>query len=167
MSLKDAALSDLEQELTTTRRMLERVPDGRMAWKPHEKSMTLGRLSMHLAELPASAQRVLTTDSFHFLAPGQPPPARREATTVAEALETFDANVALLRAALDSVDDATLQKPWTLLRAGQEVSTDPKLTALRRRGISHMIHHRAQLGVYLRLLDIPIPGSYGPSADEG
>lgn len=166
MTLKDTALSDLEQELATTRRVLERVPDGHMAWKPHEKSMTLGRLSMHIAEIPGSAQRVLTTDSFHFMAPGQPLPPRREAATRAEVLETFDANAALLRAALEQVDDATLEKPWRFLRAGQEVSNDPKLATLRRRGISHMIHHRAQLGVYLRLLDVPIPGSYGPSADE-
>lgn len=166
MTLKDLALADLDPELATTRRVLERVPDDRMAWSPHAKSMSLGRLSMHTAELPAYAHRILTTDSLHYMEPGVPPRPRREATLRAEALETFDANVVTLRAALAQIDDAALQQPWTFLFAGQHVSTQPRIVALRVRGISHMVHHRAQLGVYLRLLYVPIPGSYGPSADE-
>jgi uncharacterized damage-inducible protein DinB len=160
-------LPEFDQEMANTRKMLERVPDGKFAYKPHEKSMTLGRLAMHLAELPKGMLVVINEDGFEFAAPGGPPPARREATSSAEAVEVFDANVALARQALSTIDDTALEKPWTFKAFGQVRYTWPKIVALRTRNLSHMIHHRAQLGVYLRLLGISLPPTpYGPSADE-
>jgi uncharacterized damage-inducible protein DinB len=167
MTTKDLALADFDREMETTRRFLERVPNDKLAWLPHEKSMTLGRLAMHLAELPKGTLAVINEDGFEFAPPGGPPPVRREATSSAEAVETFDANVKLARQALSTADDATLEKPWTFKALGQVRYTWPKIVALRTRVLSHMIHHRAQLGVYLRLLGLSLPPTpYGPSADE-
>jgi uncharacterized damage-inducible protein DinB len=167
MTIKDLALADFDREMGTTRRFLERVPNDRLSWQPHDKSMTLARLAMHLAELPKGSLVVINDDGFEFAPPGGPPPARREATSSAEAVETFDANVALARQALSAADDATLEKPWTFKAFGQVRYTWPKIVALRTRVLSHMIHHRAQLGVYLRLLGVALPPTpYGPSADE-
>jgi uncharacterized damage-inducible protein DinB len=167
MTLKDLALADFDLEMATTRRFLERVPDGQMAWQPHEKSMTLGRLAMHLAEIPKSGLPVLNADEFELAKPGGPPPVRREATSITEAVETLDQNVAALREALSTVDDETLKRPWTFKAFGKVQYTRPKVVAMRTRVLSHMLHHRAQLGVYLRLLGLPLPPTpYGPSADE-
>jgi uncharacterized damage-inducible protein DinB len=167
MTIKELALADFDREMDTTRRFLERVPNDQVSWKPHEKSMTLGRLAMHLAELPKGSLVVINEDGFEFAVPGGPPPVRREATSSAQAVETFDANAALARAALSGADDATLQKPWTFKAFGEVRYTWPKIVALRTRVLSHMIHHRAQLGVYLRLLGVSVPPTpYGPSADE-
>ncbi len=167
MNIKDLALADFDHEMATTRRFLERVPDGQMAWRPHDKSMTLGRLSMHLAEIPKQALQVINFDEFEFAAPGGPPPVRREATSSAEAVQTLDSNVAAVREALSQVDDVTLQRPWTFKAFGQVRYTWPKIVTLRTRVMSHIIHHRAQLGVYLRLLGVSLPPTaYGPSADE-
>jgi uncharacterized damage-inducible protein DinB len=167
MTTKDLALADFDREMESTRRFLERVPDDKLAWQPHEKSMTLGRLAMHLAELPKQMLQVVNDDGYEFGAPGGPPPARREATSSAEVVATLDANVNLARRALSTADDATLEKPWTFKAFGQVRYTWPKIVALRTRVLSHMIHHRAQLGVYLRLLGLSLPPTpYGPSADE-
>jgi uncharacterized damage-inducible protein DinB len=167
MTLKDLALNDFEQEMATTRVFLTRVPEGQMAWRPHEKSMTLGRLTMHLAEIPGAARWIFDADEFHYGAPGAPPPAGREASTVGEALATLDANLALTRAALAKADDAVLATPWTFKAFGRMIYTKPKIEAFRQRVLSHGIHHRAQLGMYFRLLGIAVPPTpYGPSADE-
>jgi uncharacterized damage-inducible protein DinB len=167
MTTKELALADFDREMEATRRYLERVPNDQLSWKPHDKSMTLARLAMHLAELPKGTLVVVNEDGFEFAAPGGPPPARREAASSAEAVETFDANVSLARQALSAADDATLEKLWTFKAFGQVRYTWPKLVALRTRVLSHMIHHRAQLGVYFRLLGVSVPPTpYGPSADE-
>ena len=167
MTIKELALADFDREMETTRRHLERVPNDRLSWKPHEKSMTLARLAMHLAELPKGSLVVINEDGYEFAAPGGPPPVRREATSTAEAVETFDANVSQARQALSTADDATLEKPWTFKAFGQVRYTWTKVVALRTRVLSHMVHHRAQLGVYLRLLGVAVPPTpYGPSADE-
>ena len=167
MTIKDLALADFDREMESTRRFLERVPNAHLAWKPHDKSMTLARLAMHLAELPKGMVVVINEGGFEFAPPGGPPPVRREATSSAEAVETFDTNVGLARAALAGIDDAALQKPWTFKAMGKVQYTWPKIVALRTRTLSHMIHHRAQLGVYFRLLGVALPPTpYGPSADE-
>lgn len=167
MTLKDLALADFDREMAATRLFLQRVPDAQMAWQPHEKSMTLGRLSMHLAEIPKQILPVVNADGFEFGAPGAPPPVRREAKTSAEAVETLDQNVAAAREALSTMDDETFQRPWTFTAFGKVQYTWPKIVALRTRVMSHMIHHRAQLGVFLRLLGVSLPATpYGPSADE-
>ena len=152
---------DLDHELANTRRILERVPDGRGDWQPHEKSMTLGKLAAHLAELPRFPLSMLQTDdldlsSFRF---GSYP-------TTADLLAAFDEGSAALRAALAAADYDALAANWTLRMGDQVLLQGPRGALVRGLGINHLVHHRAQLGVYLRLLGIPIPGLYGPSADE-
>lgn len=167
MSIRELALADFDREMASTRLFLQRVPDAQMSWQPHEKSMTLGRLSMHLAELPKQVLQVVNADGYEFGAPGGSPPVRREATTSAEAVETLDQNVAAAREALGQMNDETWQRPWTFKAFGKVQYTWPKIVTLRTRVLSHMIHHRAQLGVYLRLLGVSVPPTaYGPSADE-
>ncbi|HZS59006.1 MAG TPA: DinB family protein [Gemmatimonadaceae bacterium] len=165
--IKDLALVDFDVEMATTRRFLERVPESQLGWQPHDKSMKLGRLSMHLAEIPGATRWIFDGDEFSYGAPGTPPPKGREASSTAELLETFDKSVGLARAVLDKADDATFAKPWTFKAFGQTIYTKPKIVAFRLRVLSHSIHHRAQLGVYLRLLGVSNPPTpYGPSADE-
>lgn len=164
-ALKQVAFGDLEHELTTTRRVLERVPDERLSWKPHEKSWTFGKLALHLANLLFWQISILRHDEFDLAslpASSQAKPASRD-----QILQTFDRNAVELREALDEAGDAALMEPWTLRRGDQIIFTQPRAAVLRGMGISHLVHHRGQLGVYLRLLDVPVPATYGPSADEG
>lgn len=164
---KDLAFADTEQEIAATRRFLERVPKDQLDWRPHEKSMTLGRLSMHCAEIPGAAARIFETDEYHYNPPGDPPAPRREESTTGDAVALLDTNAAKLRELLRSVDDASLARPWTFKAFGHTIYTVPKLHAYRIRVLNHLIHHRAQLGVYLRLLGVSLPATpYGPSADE-
>jgi uncharacterized damage-inducible protein DinB len=153
---------DLDAELASTRRMLERVPDGQAAWRPHEKSKTLSELATHVADCVGLGATILETDELDALAR----PRREPLATSAELLQRLDENERRLRDALSTVDDDRLSSEWTL-RAGDRVFVRRKRRALLRvMFLSHMIHHRAQLGVYLRLLDVPVPGMYGPTADE-
>jgi len=162
-SLKQLLFSDLEHELATTRRVLERIPDEHLAWKPHEKSMALGGLGTHLANLVRWQVGMLRQDEYDFAAnPATMSPAR----STAELLATFDANVAELRAALADTDDDALGQDWTLRRGEHVVFKQPRRLVLRSAGLSHMAHHRGQLTVYLRLLDVSLPPVYGPTADE-
>ena len=164
LSLMQLATGDLEQELATTRRMLERLPDEHLAWKPHEKSMSLGALAAHLTNLLFWQTMTLEHDAFDVAAP-QP---SRDAPESREALlREFDEKAAVLREALAQTDEAALARPWSLKRGDHVLFTQPKAAILRTFGISHMVHHRGQLSVYLRLLDVPVPPSYGPTADEG
>ena len=163
LSPMQLATGDLERELAITRRMLERVPEEHLAWKPHEKSMSLGTLAAHLANLLWWQTTTLERDEFDVAAP-QPPrtaPESREAL-----LQAFDEKAAVLREALARTDEAALASPWTLRRGDHIIFTMPKAAVLRSFGISHIVHHRGQLSVYLRLLDVPVPPSYGPTADE-
>lgn len=161
-SLKQLALGDLNHELGLTRKMLERVPEGQLEWRPHEKSMTLGGLAMHIATIPYWLIRILEADFFDVSnVTRNPPPGSAQ-----EILDAFEERVASMRRALDAADDAALVKVWQLRRGDQVMQSMPRVAIIRAMGISHMIHHRAQLGVYLRLLDVPLPPIYGPSADE-
>lgn len=162
-SLKRAAFGDFEQELAQSRRVLERIPDQHFAWKPHEKSGSLGQLSGHVAGLPDLALMVLTRDGLDVLGDR---PRREPATTRDELLARFDESAATARAALEAADEATFAQPWTLRAGERVVFTAPRAGALRTFFLSHLIHHRAQLTVYLRLLNVPVPGMYGPSADD-
>ena len=166
MAIRDALLPEFDQEMATTRKMLERVPEDRFEWSPHEKSGSLGWLAGHLASLNTWASLSIAQDTLD-LAPGgkpmDPPPAPQ---TVAELLAMFDKNAADARAAIATVSDEALMKPWSLLQNGTTLMTLPKAAVLRTFVMNHMIHHRAQLGVYLRLNDVPVPSVYGPSADE-
>lgn len=154
---------DFDEEMKNTRKLLERIPidDAHRGYTPHAKSMPLDRLATHVAELPGWLKTALETEGLD-MEPGFKP---RVAASTAELLEIFDKSVASGRAAIDAASDDSLQKDWTFKFAGQTVFTTPR-SQLIRGCINHLVHHRAQLGVYLRLNDIPVPGMYGPSADD-
>lgn len=161
--LKELALADVRQEIAVTRKVLDRLPEEGLDWRPHERSMTLGELATHLANLVGWQRAILEQDEFDFAAGS----SRRETHTSRSAvLAEFDEQRAKLEATLESLDDEALRAEWVLRRGAHVIARLPRLNAYRSFGISHIIHHRAQLGVYLRLLDIPVPGVYGPSADE-
>ena len=162
MTRVDALLPEFDREMTTTRTVLERVPEDRFAWKPHVKSFSLGELATHVANLPTWGTETLNRSEIDV--GGSPTLAAMSST--AEVLAAFDANVAAARAALVAKTDAELAAPWSLKRSGKTVFSMPKSTVLRAFVLSHLIHHRGQLTVYLRLLDVPVPSIYGPSADE-
>jgi uncharacterized damage-inducible protein DinB len=162
MPISQMILPEFDQEMANTRKLLELYPEDKAGYQPHAKSMTLGRLASHVAELASWGKTALESDGID-LEPGQQP---FTAKSRQDLLATFDKNVAEARQAIASVSDAELQKTWTLKFAGNTVFSMPKLAVLRGSVINHLIHHRAQLGVYYRLNDIAIPGMYGPSADE-
>ena len=155
-------LKELDMEATTTRKMLSRIPDDKYDWQPHPKSMTIRRLATHVAELPSWITMTLTTSELDF---ANSPYKPEVINNTAELMNYFERTLADGRAHLEAAKEEQLSESWTL-RNGEEVySTSPKSEVLRMT-YSQIIHHRAQLGVYLRLLDVPIPGSYGPSADD-
>ncbi len=162
MAMKDALLPEFDHEMAVTRKVLSRVPDDKLGWKPHPKSMTFGRLATHVAEIPGWVKETLTTDGIDIGADYKP----TDLTSRAELLETFEKMVAVARSLIESTPDAQYFTPWTLRAGGQEVFTMPKAAVYRSFVLSHLIHHRAQLAVYLRLNDVPVPSIYGPSADE-
>ncbi len=162
MSITGSLLPEFDREMANTRKVLERVPENRFGWKPHEKSWTLAALATHLATLPLWAKMTIEKNSIDISQPVENP----EAKTRAELLERFDANAAGAREAIAGISDEGLLAPWSLVAGGKTMFTLPRLTVLRTFVLNHTIHHRAQLGVYLRLIDVPVPGLYGPSADE-
>jgi uncharacterized damage-inducible protein DinB len=164
MTIAESLLPEFDREMGLTRRVLERVPDGQFAWKPHEKSMTLGRLAEHLAELPYWC-RVTIVDSGIDMS-GTRPAGYTPPSTRAAVLEMFDKNLADARAVLSGRTDAEMMAPWKLSNQGKEIFTMPKAVVLRGFVMTHMIHHRGQMSVYLRLQNVPVPSMYGPSADE-
>lgn len=167
MKISDALLPEFDQEMANTRKTLERVPDDKLGWKPHEKSWAMGGLATHLTNIPSWTVFTIEQDTLDIAPPGAPPFQMPQAQSRKELLETFDKNVAAARAAIAAASDEHLFKPWSLLKGGQTVMTLPRIACLRSFVMNHLIHHRAQLGVYLRLNDIPVPAIYGPSADEG
>jgi uncharacterized damage-inducible protein DinB len=162
MPFRDVLIPEFEHEMKNTRRTLERVPEDKLSWKPHDKSMSLGHLARHVAEIPSWAAPTIEQDELNMA--GYKPPA--EPKTRQEILDIFDANVKAARISLGKLEDAHLGKPWALKGGDQVYFTMPKGGVLRGFVFSHLIHHRAQLGVYLRLLNVPVPSIYGPSADE-
>lgn len=168
MSISQLMLPEFDHEMATTRRVLERVPDDKLDWQPHEKSMTFGRLASHVAELPGWVMSVLQKDSLDFAPPGSPDSPRKAQVFASrqEILETFDRSVASAREAIAATDDETFGKHWTLARGGQTIFNLPRAAVVRTLLLNHVIHHRGQLTVYLRLNDALVPSVYGPSADE-
>lgn len=166
MSIAQSMLPEFDQEMASTRKTLERVPGERFDWRPHEKSYTLGELTTHLANLVTWGSMSIEQDSYDMTPKDGESPRTRPVASVAEALEKFDENVAATRAALAGASDATLMSPWSLVMNGEALFTMPKVAVMRSFVMNHMIHHRAQLSVYLRLNDVPVPAIYGPSADE-
>lgn len=164
MTLRDAFLEEFDLETPLTRRCLERVPEGKGDWKPHDRSMTLGWLSTFLAISPSWGIFVLDRDVFDPSTAGGP--GRQEAKSNAELLSWADRWYGDLRKALAATNDDHLLKPWTLRMGGQVIFTKPRWLALREYIFNHIVHHRAQLGVYLRLNGISVPAIYNDSADE-
>jgi uncharacterized damage-inducible protein DinB len=162
-SLKDVAFGDLERELTVTRRVLEALPEDKFGWTPHEKSMTVARLGTHVADLPEWIQMTLAKDELDIAAmpPPPPPSANRK-----ELLERFDRHVAALHETVARFDMVDFNKPWSMRQGQQVMVTRPRATVYRVWCLNHMIHHRAQLCLYLRLLNIPVPTVYFNTADD-
>jgi len=161
MGMIDSMLQELELETATTRRVLERVPEDKLSWRPHAKSMSLGQLALHLAGLPHRIPEMALVDSFE--ARGF---AQAEATSTQQILDAHDQGVAFAKEKLAAMDDAFLLKTWSMMRGGQPVFSVPRIGMLRRILLNHSYHHRGQLSVYLRLLDVPVPSIYGPTADD-
>lgn len=162
MSMLDPLIAELEQESATTRRVLERVPEDRFDWKPHEKSMHLGRLAMHVATTPLEIAKIATRDEMQ-VSEFEPSP---EVKTTAEVLAAHDKGLAEAKATLSGMDDTTATGMWRVLDGDKELMAMPRIALIRAIMLNHVYHHRGQLTVYLRLLDVPVPSVYGPSADE-
>jgi uncharacterized damage-inducible protein DinB len=166
MRIGQSMIPEFDMEMANTRKVLERVPDEKLDWKIHEKSNTIGWVANHLADIPAWVDMTISHDSLDVEpVAGQPYKSPNE-QYVEAILALFDKNVAEARSLLENVDDATLHEPWKLLKQGEEILTMPRIAVLRTWVLNHTIHHRAHLCVYLRVNDIPVPGLYGPSADE-
>jgi len=165
MSIAQSMLPEFDHEMANTRKTLERVPDDKWDWKPHPKSGSMGWLANHIAFMPGWAVDTITTESFDFMPNGvmvEMPNAKNRA----EALAMFDKGVAKTREALAAASDAQLMQTWSLLQNGTPIFTMPRAAVLRGMIFNHIIHHRGQLCVYFRLNGVPVPGLYGPSADE-
>ncbi len=162
-SVKQVALGDMEHELTRTRVALERIPEEHLDWKPHRKSWSLGELATHISNLPNWAAFTIEGDGLDMAETGPPNVALESREAV---LANFDTSSAAMRQAIRAADDRKLSETWTLRNGGETIFSMPKVAVLRSFVLSHIIHHRAQLTVYLRLLDVPVPSIYGPSADE-
>ena len=165
MAIRDGLLPEFDHEVANTRKTLERVPEGKPDYKPHEKSMAMGRLAGHLAELPGWAKEAILQDSIEIRR-DDPNNTPLVMTSRKQLLEEFDKRTAAGRTAIAGASDEDLMKPWSLIAGGKTIFTLPKVAVLRGFVMNHMIHHRAQLGVYLRLNGVAVPSIYGPSADE-
>jgi len=163
MAMVDALLPEFDHEMAVTRKVLERVDSAQFGWKPHDKSMSLGRLATHVAEIPQWGHTILTQTEFNMVDGEYKPTA---AATTAEVLELFDGQVKTIRAVLAARTDAEFMSTWTFKQNGQELFGMPRAAAWRSWVMSHLIHHRGQLSVYLRQTGAKVPGIYGPSADE-
>ena len=161
MSIANALLSEMEQEAQTTRRVLERVPQAHLAWKPHPKSMSLGQLALHIAMVPGLVAELAARDSIE-----RPRFVQPEASAASELVPALDSSVAKARQHLGGMDDAAMTATWRLVSGGRELMAMPRAAFARAVMLNHWYHHRGQLLVYLRLLDVPVPSVYGPTADE-
>jgi uncharacterized damage-inducible protein DinB len=167
MSISASLLPEFDQEMANTRKALERIPDDKFDWRPHEKSMAMGGLATHLATLPSWTVYTINQDSLDLAPPGGESFRAEEKRSRREILEEFDKNAAAARDAIAGASDEEMLKPWSLLKGGVTLMTLPKIAVLRGFVMNHIIHHRGQFTVYLRLNDVPVPPIYGPSADEG
>jgi len=164
MAINQGLIMEFKSETANTRKMLERIPADKYTWKPHEKSMELLKLGRHLASNPVWIGRAVNMSEYDF---GKNPPAPAAApTSLKEVLDVFDKNVADAVKDLEGATDEMLMKPWSLRNGEKVYFTMPSVAVVRSFALSHSIHHRGQLSVYLRLLGVPVPGMYGPSADE-
>ena len=163
MAERDSLLPEFDQETSATRRVLERVPESAFEWRPHPKSFNMGELATHLSRIPHWGALILTRDGYDLATSGPRGPAL---PTVAAVLDQFDTNVREVRSALVEMTDGQLLQPWSLRRGDRVVMSVPKVSAVRGFVVRHMVHHRGQMTVYLRMNDVPLPPLYGPTADE-
>lgn len=161
--LNQAFIAELKQEAASTEKILGRVPQDKFNWAPHQKSMTLGRLASHVAELPEFLSSILIMDDFDF---AQGHYKASFATTPEELMNLFRQKIDEVVHTLENTSDDKMQGNFTLRSGEHVIATVPRMVAVRSMALNHIIHHRAQIAVYLRLLDVPVPGMYGPSADE-
>ena len=161
MRLVDSILMELEQEAQTTKRVLDRIPDNKLAWRPHPKSYSLGQLALHIASAPGNVAALAAQDTVEA-----PNFSQAEAKNRQEVLDTFSKSLESAKGTLKNMDDARLAAPWTLTKNGKVIMSVPRIGFLRSVLMNHVYHHRGQLSVYLRMLDVPVPSIYGPSADE-
>lgn len=162
MSIAQQLLGEFDQEMAITRKMLDRYPEGKVEWRPHEKSMTLGRLAGHVAEVPWWATETMRLETME-MDPNYKPVF---ATSREQVLKYFEENVKIARAAIARASDEDMKKDWSFVMEGKAVFTMPRIAVLRSFVMNHLIHHRGQLTVYYRLNGVPVPAIYGPSADE-
>jgi len=160
MGMIDPILLEIEQESKATRRVLERVPQDKLAWTPHPKSYTLGQLALHIAGIPGHIAEAVNGDTF------EPRAGASQPKDHAEIMETYDKGLARAKEIYRGMDDAKLMQMWSSTVKGKPVMTIPRIGAIRTIALNHLYHHRGQLSVYLRMLDVPVPMIYGPSADE-
>jgi uncharacterized damage-inducible protein DinB len=162
MAISDSLVMELETEAKTTRKLLERIPEDKLGWKPHDTSMTLGQLASHLAGAQGFLATAASVDSFEFGSATPAPPAN----TRSEILDSFTNGTAKAKDLISKMDDARLMSTWTATMKGKTLMAIPRIGAIRVLVLNHIYHHRGQLSVYLRMLNVPIPSIYGPSADE-
>lgn len=165
MAMNTGLVMELKHEAVNTRKMLERVPFEKATWKPHDKSSSLVSLAAHVARVTSWVERVMTKDEFDMGVPGAFPKIELP-TNTAELLQAYDNNVNIALKHLEAASDEALMKPWTFKNADKVFFTLPRAAVVRNMAFNHLYHHRGQLSVYLRLLDVPVPGMFGPSADE-
>lgn len=163
MSTTQTLLAELKQEAAGTKRILERVPMDKLTWKPHEKSMAIGRLAVHVAEMTEWLTMTITSNELDF---SKVPYNPTVVTSTEELIQLFETKLNAATKALETATDEDLKEMWTLRNGEHIIFTLPKAAVIRSMVFNHIVHHRAQLTVYLRLLDIPVPGLYGPSADD-
>ena len=166
MPISDSVLYEFDHEMANTRKVLERVPQDRFNYKPHAKSWPLSGLATHVANIPSWTVFTMRQDSLDYAPVGAPAYKTPEVTSNADLLAAFDKNVSEARGAISETSDEQFKQPWTLLAGGQPIFTMPRQDVVRSMIMNHLIHHRGQLTLYLRLLDVAVPGMYGPSADE-
>jgi uncharacterized damage-inducible protein DinB len=166
MKISDALLPEFEQEMAGTRKVLSRCPEDRFEFRPHPKSFTMVSLATHIANMVGWAVDTIDKDFFDVAPPGAPPYKEESAKSSSDLMERFDRNVAAARTAISGASDEHLMAMWALKQTGKTLFSMPRIVCIRSFVMNHTIHHRAQLCVYLRLNDIPVPALYGPSADE-
>jgi uncharacterized damage-inducible protein DinB len=161
MPIVDAILMEMDQEAQTTKRVLDRIPESKLTWKPHPKAFSLGQLALHIATGPGGIAAIAAQDTVEV-----PTFVQAEAKSRQEILDAFSKGMEAARSTLKKMDDAKLMSMWTLTKSGKVVMSVPRIGFIRSVMMNHMYHHRGQLSVYLRMLDVPVPSIYGPSADE-
>lgn len=161
MPMVDPLLAELEQESAATIRLLERVPEDKLTWKPHAKSMSLGQLALHIAQVPGQLTEMAKVDGIEVPEFTQP-----EATSRQQLLDTYRESLSAAKAGWSGLDESRLTAPWNVTKGDRVLMSVPRIALLRMFMLNHSYHHRGQLTVYLRLLDVPLPSVYGPSADE-